>query len=372
MTRLLTTIAALTALGTASAQVPEAWKDWPPEVFDRVAPVTAGLQPGADGLDGIAPVDLQSAANDGGFDPQLPAGVNVGERLMYARLRNGDLSEAVRAWLRRRSRDELTQLVATTPRRPDDHRVSDTLIEALLADAGKGPPVLADLPGTVRLRIADYYRDHGNERCLELYQDLLHRRDRQASGWVPELYGLGVYLCSVGRYDEARAAFASSPQYTDNEDIIADYDIEAARALALAGHRSEAESAYLSVLGRSLQPRRLYVVLADLVEFWRQSPDSASKADEHEKRMLDGEFGVEVHVRALVAVANRARTEALRCPDGPRREAKFRLAHQLYTQALRMAPQLDAAHLTHDLTAQVDHARVFAEYLKARSNQARD
>ena len=59
MTRLFTTIAALTALGTASAQVPEAWKDWPPEVFDRVGVEPVELR-GILGFDlvGVEPVSV--------------------------------------------------------------------------------------------------------------------------------------------------------------------------------------------------------------------------------------------------------------------------------------------------------------------------
>ncbi|PIY42467.1 MAG: hypothetical protein COZ06_25275, partial [Armatimonadetes bacterium CG_4_10_14_3_um_filter_66_18] len=62
MTRLLTTFAVLTALGTASAQVPEAWKDWPPEVFERVALVQPSIPPPVADIHELAPVTLGTAA----------------------------------------------------------------------------------------------------------------------------------------------------------------------------------------------------------------------------------------------------------------------------------------------------------------------
>jgi len=76
MTRLLTTIAALTALGTASAQVPEAWKDWPFEVFQGIGPVEP--PPADDGLpDAVGPVHPPARRDNqldglGGIWPNTP------------------------------------------------------------------------------------------------------------------------------------------------------------------------------------------------------------------------------------------------------------------------------------------------------------
>ena len=360
MTRLLTTIAALTALGTASAQVPEAWKDWPPEVFDRVAPVTAGLQPGADGLDGIAPVDLQSAANDGGFDPQLPDGINIGERLMYARLRNGDLSEAVRAWLRRRSRDELTQLVATTPRRPDDHRVSDTLIEALLADAGKGPPVLADLPGTVRLRVADYYRDRRDDRCVPLYERLLEERQARSDTWVPELFGLGMHYLGTGRPSEAARLFSSVRDRTTNEDVIADYTIEALRALAAAGHPDSARQGYEQLLAQPLRPYRCWVAVDDLAGLVAEL-NSPSDAEKLRADARAGKWGKEVKVLALVGEGTALRERALAETAPAQRAELFGRALRSYEEAL--AQDLPAELTDPQVKRAATSARAFVTYL---------
>jgi hypothetical protein len=59
MTSLLTTLAVLTALGGASAQVPEAWKDWPPEVFNDIGIV--GAAQGGPVVEGIGPIGLDPA-----------------------------------------------------------------------------------------------------------------------------------------------------------------------------------------------------------------------------------------------------------------------------------------------------------------------
>jgi len=367
MTRLFTTIAALTALGTASAQVPEAWKDWPPEVFDRVGVEPVELR-GILGFDlvGVEPVSVPSklGVSEGGPDRSLPGAVNAEERLMYARFKNGDLAEAVRAWLRRRSRDELIQLVETTPRHADDHAACDAALEALLAENGKLDARRTDLPDRTALRLADYFRERGDERCVPLYEQLLGKRNAKTDGWVPELYGLGEFASRKGRAGDAVTYFRKAGDFTDNQDVLADMEIEALRTLAVSGPAGTAANAYQQLLQRDLQPYRAWVALGDLAGLYRQMGKPALGA-----QLLsdaeDGHWGVIVKFYALRARAEALRRVASCAVEGDVRRTGFLQALRLYDQALTAVAEADPQSRDRQTERVVSEAQRMADHLRS-------
>ena len=246
MTRLLTTFAALTALGTASAQVPEAWKDWPFEVFDRVGVERVELRGilgfelrGILGFDlvGVEPVDLRGVLGTGAaVSPvEMPPAVSARDQLMLACLKVGEVSPSVRGWLRELNREALLKVVEAVPRTRLDHAASDAAVEALVEVHAVGEKDEGALSDKVLLRLAEYYAASGNERCVPLYERLLAKRKELADGWVPELFGLAWFSFERGDPAAAAEVFGRAAKHSCDPTFLRDCRLEAGRVLGTMG-----------------------------------------------------------------------------------------------------------------------------------------
>jgi len=249
MTRLFTTIAALTALGTASAQVPEAWKDWPPEVFDRVALVQPSIPPPVADVHELAPVTLGTAATAAEWvrtvaedGAGLLRAVSNAGRLMLARLGADDDSSPVWAWLRQQDRKTLVRLAEQMRWQPCSG--CDMVLRTLVAEGHVSGRGWMDLPNAVILKLANHWRELLDDRCVALYQHLLSRRAGPTDQSIPELYGLGSHYMARGQFESAAALYLSAPSYTKHRTQLANLTFDAAAAYAALGDIEAAESAY--------------------------------------------------------------------------------------------------------------------------------
>ncbi|NCQ32531.1 MAG: tetratricopeptide repeat protein [Armatimonadetes bacterium] len=92
MTRALTTLGVLIALTHATAQVPEAWKDWPPEVFDRVEAINLEVT-GRTAGEMVIPVDLNDVQP---VKVELATGLSATRTLLLSLVQSGAAEEAAR------------------------------------------------------------------------------------------------------------------------------------------------------------------------------------------------------------------------------------------------------------------------------------
>ena len=367
MTRLLTTFAVLTALGTASAQVPEAWKDWPPEVFDRIGVVPIGATSRAAALSADVPMPLTMGAQEAAIWA-VPVPVDNGDRLMRARLASGDLSAPVRAWLRTLSPEALTNLVETTPRHTDDHDACDAVVETLMAVQAPNPHGAGWSDRTL-LRVADYYRDRDDERCVPLYEQLLAKRTMKTDGWVPELFGLGTHYRATGRPDRVIEVFRSTQRFTTNKDVIADYEVEALRVLAASGQMEQAFTGYERLMSQELTPRRRWIVVGDMYHVL-ETRGRIAESQMLRENALAGRWGPEVAVRTRLSLATDTRIAAIWTQKAAERERLNVQAQALYKQAVAEWKSSVASASTHspaasDLVEKIRVAEAFADYLSA-------
>jgi len=304
MTRLLTTIAVLTALGTASAQVPEAWKDWPPEVFDRVGVEPVELR-GILGFDlvGVEPVDLRGVLGTGAaVSPvEIPSTVSARDQLMLACLKAGDVSPSVRGWLRELNSEALLKVIEAVPRTRLDHVASDAAVEALIEVHAVGEKDEGALSDKVLLRLAEYYAASGNERCVPLYERLLAKRKELADGWVPELFGLGMYYTKVGDFREMMTTFGQVEKFTNDPTVICDYYVEAARAATRLGLSDVAARFYGLIDGFKRRDWPTAVSRIDRAN-WVAKQGDLGAAEQTLATLVAGDFGPKAQYAGLSAL----------------------------------------------------------------------
>lgn len=183
----------------------------------------------------------QAAVND----QAVPAVADQRQSLYLERLKQGDRSPELLAYLRSLSKDELVRLMEATPRwSREDQRLSHHLVSAVMDAHGVSADNIGGLSDSAVLALADYYREQCDERCVKLYEGLLGKRKGKSDAFVPELQGLAEYYRKVGESARAAETFLRAEAYTTDKPTLANSTVEGAREYVRAGDPKRAQEAY--------------------------------------------------------------------------------------------------------------------------------
>ncbi|MBI3923320.1 MAG: tetratricopeptide repeat protein [Armatimonadetes bacterium] len=248
----------------------------PPEVMKALQPVgvkslkveNSVPKPVKVDLSSLLPPGAQVAATQAGGDkgalpgpetvrsPQvkvespMPQGADQRQVLYLERIKKGDQSPELFAYLKQIPFKELVTLIEKTPNfelQPEERQLRMALVKTLIETHNVSPESAGSLPEAVVLAVAEYYAGLKDERCVKLYEGLLAKRKIGPHTWLPELYGLGRYWSRTGNYAKAAGTFLRAANYSTDKPLLANCTLEAARQYLRMGDEKRAFEQYESV-----------------------------------------------------------------------------------------------------------------------------
>lgn len=180
----------------------------------------------------------------------FPRGADQRQVLYLERIKKGDQSPELFAYLKQIPFKELVTLIEKTPNfelQPEEKQLRMALVKTLIETHKVSPESVGSLPEGVVLAVAEYYAGLRDERCVKLYEGLLAKRKLGPHTWLPELYGLGRYWSRTANYAKAAGTFLRATKYSTDKPLLANCTIEAARQYLGMGDEKRAFEQYESV-----------------------------------------------------------------------------------------------------------------------------